>query len=136
MRVALAQINTTVGDIDGNVRKILETIGRAQALGAGYTLFPELAITGYPPEDLLHKDHFVEANLDALELVSSAYDSDPGRLRGPGRRQPLQRDGDVRQRHGAAALPQADCCPTTACSTRSATSQRGRRPASPSLAAR
>ena len=72
MRVALAQINTTVGDIDGNVRKILETIGRAQALGAGYTLFPELTITGYPPEDLLHKDHFVEANLDALELVSSA----------------------------------------------------------------
>ena len=72
MRVALAQINTTVGDIDGNVRKILETIGRAQALGAGYTLFPELAITGYPPEDLLHKDHFVEANLDALERVSSA----------------------------------------------------------------
>jgi NAD+ synthase (glutamine-hydrolysing) len=72
MRVALAQINTTVGDIDGNVRKILETIGRASALGAGYTLFPELAITGYPPEDLLHKDHFVEANLDALELISAA----------------------------------------------------------------
>ena len=72
MRVALAQINTTVGDIDGNVRKILETIGRASALGAGYTLFPELAITGYPPEDLLHKDHFIEANLDALELISSA----------------------------------------------------------------
>ena len=72
MRVALAQINTTVGDIDGNVRKILSTLGRAQELGAGYTLFPELAITGYPPEDLLHKEHFIEANLDALELVSAA----------------------------------------------------------------
>ncbi len=72
MRVALAQINTTVGDIDGNVRKILEAIGQARAAGAGYTIFPELTITGYPPEDLLHKDHFIEANLDALELISSA----------------------------------------------------------------
>ena len=72
MRVALAQINTTVGDIDGNVRLILETIGRAQAMRAGYTLFPELAITGYPPEDLLHRAHFVEANLVGLERVASA----------------------------------------------------------------
>jgi len=72
MRVVLAQINTTVGDIDGNVAKILDAIGRARELGAGYTLFPELAITGYPPEDLLHRAHFVEANLDALERVASA----------------------------------------------------------------
>ena len=72
MRVALAQINTTVGDIDGNVRKILAALSEAQAVDAGYTLFPELTITGYPPEDLLHKDHFIEANLDALELVASA----------------------------------------------------------------
>ena len=108
MRVALAQINTTVGDIDGNVRKILETLGRAQELGAGFTLFPELAITGYPPEDLLHKEHFVEANLDALELIAAACGhADARRLRGPRSATPLQRGGDVRQRHGAAALPQA-----------------------------
>ncbi len=72
MRVALAQIDTTVGDIDGNARKIIEVVGRAQAAGAGFILLPELALTGYPPEDLLAKPHFVEANLDALELVASA----------------------------------------------------------------
>ena len=72
MRVALAQINTTVGDIDGNARKIIEAVAAAQSEGAGFTLLPELALTGYPPEDLLAKDHFVEANLDALELVAAA----------------------------------------------------------------
>jgi NAD+ synthase (glutamine-hydrolysing) len=72
MRVALAQINTTVGDLDGNARKIIEAMSAAEDQGAGMTLLPELAITGYPPEDLLLKDHFVEQNLDALELVASA----------------------------------------------------------------
>ncbi|MDA3935266.1 MAG: NAD+ synthase [Actinomycetota bacterium] len=72
MRVALAQINTTVGDIDGNARKIIEAVAAAQAQGAGFILLPELALTGYPPEDLLAKDHFIEANLDALELVAAA----------------------------------------------------------------
>ncbi|HSK47267.1 MAG TPA: NAD+ synthase [Coriobacteriia bacterium] len=72
MRVALAQINTTVGDIQGNLRRCLEAVGAASAAGAGVTLLPELALTGYPPEDLLHKDHFVEDNLDALEQLSAA----------------------------------------------------------------
>jgi NAD+ synthase (glutamine-hydrolysing) len=72
MRVALAQIDTTVGDIGGNVAKILEAVSAASAVEAGITLFPELAITGYPPEDLLYKDHFVDANLDALEMVAGA----------------------------------------------------------------
>ena len=72
MRVAIAQINTTVGDIDGNVRKILEVVGRASAEEVGFTVFPELTITGYPPEDLLAKPHFVEKNLDALEMVAGA----------------------------------------------------------------
>ncbi len=72
MRVALAQINVTVGDIAGNTRKIIEAIGAAEEQGAGYTLLPELAITGYPPEDLLHKPHFVEENLDALQWVAAA----------------------------------------------------------------
>lgn len=71
MRVALAQINVTVGDIQGNVRRILDAVAAAEAEGAGFTLLPELAITGYPPEDLLHKEHFVEENLDALEWVAS-----------------------------------------------------------------
>jgi NAD+ synthase (glutamine-hydrolysing) len=72
MRVALAQINTTVGDIAGNTERIIRAIGAAQEQGAGFTLLPELAITGYPPEDLLHKEHFVEENLDALEAISAA----------------------------------------------------------------
>ncbi len=72
MRVALAQINTTVGDLEGNARRIIEAVAAAEAQGAGFILLPELAITGYPPEDLVHKDHFVEQNLDALELVASA----------------------------------------------------------------
>ena len=71
MRVALAQINPTVGDLQGNVRKILDAVARANTQGAGFTLLPELAITGYPPEDLVHKDHFVEDNLDALEMVAA-----------------------------------------------------------------
>lgn len=71
MRVALAQINPTVGDIDGNTRKIIEAVSAAESAGAGYTLLPELAITGYPPEDLLHKAHFIEANLDALEMIAA-----------------------------------------------------------------
>jgi NAD+ synthase (glutamine-hydrolysing) len=72
MRVALAQINVTVGDIQGNTRRIIDAIAAAHEQGAGFTLLPELAITGYPPEDLLHKDHFVEDNLDALEMISAA----------------------------------------------------------------
>jgi NAD+ synthase (glutamine-hydrolysing) len=72
MRIALAQIDTTVGDIQGNATKIAETYGHAEAAGADVILFPELAITGYPPEDLLAKDHFVEENLDALGMVSAA----------------------------------------------------------------
>ena len=72
MRVALAQIDVTVGDIAGNARKIIETVAAAEEQGAGYTLLPELALTGYPPEDLLHKPHFVEENLDALQWVAAA----------------------------------------------------------------
>lgn len=72
MRVALAQINVTVGDLAGNVAHILETIAAAERAGAGITLFPELCLSGYPPEDLLHKDHFIEDQLIALEQVAGA----------------------------------------------------------------
>lgn len=72
MRIALAQIDTTVGDIEGNLHRALQAIADADAVQAGVTLLPELALTGYPPEDLLHKDHFVEENLDALEQLAAA----------------------------------------------------------------
>jgi NAD+ synthase (glutamine-hydrolysing) len=72
MRLALAQIDPTVGDIAGNARRVMETVAQAARAGAMVTLFPELVLTGYPPEDLLAKEHFVEENLDALEMVAAA----------------------------------------------------------------
>jgi NAD+ synthase (glutamine-hydrolysing) len=69
LRLALAQINVTVGDFQGNIRKIKENIDRARAAGADIVAFPELAIPGYPPEDLLLKPSFVDANLRALDEV-------------------------------------------------------------------
>jgi NAD+ synthase (glutamine-hydrolysing) len=72
LRVALAQINTTIGDMDGNVRKITERVAQARGLGADIVSFPELTITGYPPEDLLLRSAFVEENLEALRSVVAA----------------------------------------------------------------
>src|SRR3954454_18969682 len=77
LRVALAQINPTVGDIPGNSRKIKEWIGRARDEGAQLVVFPELALTGYPPEDLLLKTHFVDSAGAALdELARETDDGD------------------------------------------------------------
>src|SRR5439155_128586 len=71
-RVSLAQINPTVGDIEGNTRRIVDGLAQARALGTDLVAFPELAITGYPPEDLLFKSAFIEANLAALADVTKA----------------------------------------------------------------
>ncbi len=67
MRVALAQINTTVGDVWGNVEKSVNALERALDSGAELVAFPELTITGYPPEDLLMRPGFIEENLNALD---------------------------------------------------------------------
>ena len=69
LRIALAQINPTVGDFKGNVSKILNYSKRAEKSGAHIVVFPELSITGYPPEDLLLKPKFIEDNLEALKMV-------------------------------------------------------------------
>jgi NAD+ synthase (glutamine-hydrolysing) len=71
-RIALAQINPTVGDLTGNEKKILSGIGQAKELGADLVAFPELAVPGYPPEDLLLKPSFVAANLESLHRISRA----------------------------------------------------------------
>jgi NAD+ synthase (glutamine-hydrolysing) len=71
LRAALAQINPTVGDIAGNAQRIREHIGRARDEGAQLVVFPELALTGYPPEDLLLKTHFVDAAGAALEELAA-----------------------------------------------------------------
>jgi len=69
LRVGLAQINTVVGDLEGNVQKVLEYVDRARELAVDVVSFPELTITGYPPEDLLLRPCFVRDNLDALQAV-------------------------------------------------------------------
>jgi NAD+ synthase (glutamine-hydrolysing) len=69
LRIALAQINPTVGDFEGNISKILDYLEDADKSGAQLVVFPELAITGYPPEDLLLKPNFIEDNLEALKKV-------------------------------------------------------------------
>ncbi|PKB83731.1 MAG: NAD+ synthase [SAR202 cluster bacterium Io17-Chloro-G9] len=71
-RLALAQINTTVGDIPGNTAKILEYLAQAREAQADLVAFPELAITGYPPEDLLFRPSFLRDNLAAMEQVVAA----------------------------------------------------------------
>jgi NAD+ synthase (glutamine-hydrolysing) len=72
LRVALAQTNPTVGDVPGNAARIGELIDRARGEGAALVLFPELALTGYPPEDLLLKTHFLDAAREALEGLAAA----------------------------------------------------------------
>jgi NAD+ synthase (glutamine-hydrolysing) len=70
MRLALAQLNTTVGDLDGNRARILEAISEARSAGADLVLLPELAVTGYPPEDLLLRPGFVHAAEESLNAVA------------------------------------------------------------------
>ena len=70
LRVALAQINPTVGDLEGNTAKIIDYIDRAREAGAAVVAFPELALTGYPPEDLLLKPQFIQENLDLLREIA------------------------------------------------------------------
>ena len=72
LRVALAQINTTVGDFDGNVKKILAAVDNARTQKADIVTLPELAICGYPPEDLLFKPQFIEANLHSIQKIVEA----------------------------------------------------------------
>ena len=71
MKVGLAQINTTVGDFAGNVTRLREAYDEAAAAGAEIIVAPELAITGYPPRDLLLKSTFVEGNLVALDELAA-----------------------------------------------------------------
>lgn len=74
MRVALAQVDTTVGDIRGNRDLVLDTMVQARSLGADLVIFPELCLTGYPPRDLLGLHGFVEANLRALDEIAARSD--------------------------------------------------------------
>src|SRR5258707_10280944 len=72
MRLALAQINSVVGDLDGNAARVVEWLGRARDANADVVLFPELVVTGYPPEDLLLRPGFVRAARRAVDELAQA----------------------------------------------------------------
>ena len=70
LRLALGQVNVTVGDLKGNAQKLMKAIDQARAMGVDLVAFPELAIPGYPPEDLLLNPTFVRDNLEVLKEVA------------------------------------------------------------------
>ena len=71
LRIALAQINPTVGDLQGNLAQIIDYYVQAEAAGCDVVAFPELCITGYPPEDLVLKPGFVSDNKAALATIAA-----------------------------------------------------------------
>ena len=102
MRVALAQINPTVGDVDGNAAKIAAWIERARAGGAELAIFPELCIPGYPAEDLYLKRHFLAANVRAVERLAAGLA--PGITVLVGFAEPAEGGGDYRHAHNSLAV--------------------------------
>jgi NAD+ synthase (glutamine-hydrolysing) len=101
VRIALAQIDPTVGDIDGNAAKVAEWIARAAATGADLVVFPELCIPGYPAEDLYLKRHFVAANLAAVEGLARATGEITALV---GFAEPVAGGGDHRHAHNSLAV--------------------------------
>ena len=71
LTLALAQVNPRVGDLEGNARLVAENIARARDAGAELVLFPELVLSGYPPEDLLLKEHFLQATQEVLTRLAA-----------------------------------------------------------------
>jgi NAD+ synthase (glutamine-hydrolysing) len=71
VKIALGQINPTVGDFSGNANKMIDFARRAQTAGAGLILFPELAVCGYPPRDLVERSSFVAKNLESVERIAA-----------------------------------------------------------------
>jgi NAD+ synthase (glutamine-hydrolysing) len=101
LRIALAQIDPTVGDLDGNAAKIAAWIGRAAGEGADLAIFPELSVPGYPAEDLYLKRHFVAAN----RLVVEELARDVGEMIVlVGFAEPVEGGGDFRHAHNSLAV--------------------------------
>jgi NAD+ synthase (glutamine-hydrolysing) len=101
LRIALAQINPTVGDIDGNSAKVAEWISRAREAGAELAVFPELCIPGYPAEDLYLKRHFVEASRRAVEELAQGVE---GMVALVGFAEPVAGGGNSRHAHNSLAV--------------------------------
>jgi len=104
MRIALAQIDPTVGDIDANAAKIAEWIERAAAAGAELTIFPELCLPGYPAEDLYLKRHFVAANRRAVEELARGVSAEMTALVGFAEPIAAGPSGDPRIAHNSLAV--------------------------------
>ncbi len=119
MKIALAQINPTIGDIAGNTRKIIDHASRAASGGAVAVVFPELAICGYPPKDLLLKPQFIQDNIDALsqiarhangiDVIVGYADRNPAPVGRPLHNAvAVLRDGRIVSRHFKTLLPTYD----------------------------
>lgn len=104
MRIALCQINTTVGDLAGNVERILRDARRAADAGADLAVFPELAVTGYPPQDLLDRPAFLDAVDDAVAHLARELPAGLGVLVGA----PVRNETPVGKRLFNSALLLAD----------------------------
>jgi NAD+ synthase (glutamine-hydrolysing) len=102
VRLALAQINPTVGDVDGNTAKVAEWIERAREQGAELVIFPELCIPGYPAEDLYLKRHFLAANVAAVERLAAGLA--PGITAMVGFAEPVEAGGDYRHAYNSLAV--------------------------------
>ena len=108
MRVALAQLNVVVGDLDGNVGRISSAVEEAKRAAADLVVLPELAVTGYPPEDLLLRPGFIRAAREAVDEVARGCDGIVALVGRPGvRPRPRERRVRVRGRRRAGRLPQA-----------------------------
>ena len=128
LRIALAQVDTTVGDLAGNAETVLTWSRRAADAGADLVLFPELALTGYPPEDLVLRESFRSASVRARdELAGRLAAAGLGELAvivgyvDSGRR-PAQRLRACCTAARSRPPTSSTTCPTTASSTRRATS--------------
>jgi NAD+ synthase (glutamine-hydrolysing) len=102
VRLALAQINPTVGDVDGNTAKVAAWIDRAREQGAELVIFPELCIPGYPAEDLYLKRHFLAANVAAVERLAAGLA--PGISVMVGFAEPVESGGDYRHAYNSLAV--------------------------------
>ncbi len=114
VRIALGQLNTTVGDLDGNVARMMEWTSRAADAGAELICFPELAITGYPPEDLVLRPSFVKDSLAALDALAASTAGSSCAIvvgfvdrseQGSHNAAALLRDGRVHERYHKIQLP-------------------------------
>ena len=75
IKLGLVQFNPVVGDVFGNVERMCQIIDEAKVHGVDLLAFPELSVTGYPPEDLLYQESFIHSNLEAIQRILKVTDN-------------------------------------------------------------